>query len=234
MRNLSVTTGEPDRSCQGGAIDPVIALSPPAARRHVVRTRARRFATFPSCLRTVLRWRRPARSSRSLSSARAATMDRKNTQGRRFWRSVRAMWRTASFVQQRVRSASHLARKEWSEGRDQGECCWCALAASASRTTTIRRQWRRGRRTAVSRHAQRHGPPKENAIGCLRNLSVKEPSQLSIVKAGGIEPIIALLKTGTNARRENACGTMRNIAIPPASRPAIGKAGRGGGTRAVP
>ena len=59
---------------------------------------------------------------------------------------------------------------------------------------------------------RRKASQKENAAGALRNLACNDDNQEAIVRAGGIAPLIALARDGTDSQKEDAAEALANLA----------------------
>jgi hypothetical protein len=54
---------------------------------------------------------------------------------------------------------------------------------------------------------------QEQALGCLRDLSVAPENKTRVVQEGGLPHVIGLLRSREESIRELACWTIRNLAV---------------------
>ena len=67
---------------------------------------------------------------------------------------------------------------------------------------------------------------KEEAAGALCSLARDNPdNRVAIARAGGIAPLVALARDGTDGQKEQAAGALRNLASSKTVKAAIKKAG---------
>ena len=66
---------------------------------------------------------------------------------------------------------------------------------------------------------------KENAAGCIRNLSIPEPNRQKIVDAGGVPLLVTLITSGNDGQKEQAAAAIRGLACNGSIKPTLGKAG---------
>ena len=71
----------------------------------------------------------------------------------------------------------------------------------------------------------RSGPDsrKENAAGCIRNLSIPQPNRQKIVDAGGVPLLVELIANGTDGQKEQSAAAIRGIAVEQAYKSLIGQ-----------
>ena len=62
---------------------------------------------------------------------------------------------------------------------------------------------------------------RTSSISHVQNIA--RDNQVAIAKAGGIPPLVALIRDGTNAQKERAAGALRNLSFNADSKVAIAK-----------
>ena len=72
---------------------------------------------------------------------------------------------------------------------------------------------------------KRQDGAKERAAAALRNLaSQNAENKVAIAKAGAVDPLVALLRTGADGAKEQAAGALKNLACGAESRAVVAQA----------